>query len=98
VRRGLHELATQNTDLTEFEAQADCDEGPFGDHLRRILVLLAQDAVLCDAVRAVLSGTPCSDTKSFYRLRSAGVMAGETAQEMRPRCRLYAMYLMRHLL
>ena len=98
VRRGLHELATQQTDLTEFEALADRDEGPFGDHLRRILVLLAQDAALCNVVQTVLSGAATNDTKSFYRLRSAGVMAGETVEEMRPRCRLYAMYLGRHLL
>ncbi|MBI1760302.1 MAG: AAA-like domain-containing protein [Acidobacteria bacterium] len=98
VRRGLHELATQPTDLTEFEALADRDEGPFGDHLRRILVLLAQDEGLCNVVKAILSGLAVTDTRSFYRLRSAGVMTGETVQEMRPRCRLYAMYLMRHLL
>src|SRR5438132_3636856 len=39
VRRGLHELA-HGTRLSVFEAQADRDEGPLGDHLRRILVML----------------------------------------------------------
>src|SRR4030095_4922623 len=56
VRRGLHELAAHGAGLAAFEATADRDEGPFGDHLRRILVLLAQDAALCEIVRGVLQG------------------------------------------
>jgi tRNA A-37 threonylcarbamoyl transferase component Bud32 len=97
VRRGLHELTTHEQKLDAFEAHADRDEGPFGDHLRRILVLLAQDAVLAEVVRGVLQGGPCPSAESFYRLRSAGVMAGDAAQEARPRCQLYATYLERHL-
>ena len=98
VRRGLHEMATHGNDLATFEAQADRDEGPFGDHLRRILVLLAQDPALCDVVKGVLQGHPCPTPESFYRLRSAGGMAGDSAREVRPRCQLYATYLERHLL
>ena len=98
VRRGLHEIATRGIGLAAFEAQADRDEGPFGDHLRRILVLLAQDPVLSDIVRGVLQGRPCPNAESFYRLRSAGVMSGDSAQDARPRCQIYATYLERHLL
>lgn len=98
VRRGLHEMVTNNTALAMFEAVAESEEGPFGDHLRRILVLLARDPVLSDAVRDILRGQPCPDNESFYRLRSAGVMAGDSAQDVRPRCQLYETYLKRHLL
>ena len=63
-----------------------------------MLVLLVKDPGLCDAVRDVLRGGPCPTPESFYRLRSAGVMAGESAREARPRCRLYEAYLTRHLL
>lgn len=98
VRRGLQEMAAHGTTLLAFEAKADLDEGPYGDHLRRILILLAQDKELSDAVRGVLQGLPCPTTESFYRLRSAGVMSGESAREARPRCQLYANYLERHLL
>jgi hypothetical protein len=98
VRRGLHEMTTGGLGLDAFEAVADQDEGPFGDHLRRILVLLARDPALADVVRAVLRGGPCPAVEDFYRLRSAGVMAGESAQDVRPRCRLYETYLKRHLL
>src|SRR5205807_3161446 len=43
VRRGLEEMATHSVDMAAFEAQADRDEGIFGDHLRRILVSLLKD-------------------------------------------------------
>jgi hypothetical protein len=98
VQRGFHEITTNNIDLTTFEALADRDEGPFGDHLRRILVLLARDPALCEVVRGVLRGQLCPTVEAFYRLRSGGVMAGDSAQDMRTRCRLYATYLKRHLL
>jgi tRNA A-37 threonylcarbamoyl transferase component Bud32 len=98
VRRGLHEMVTCALALDAFEASAGRDEGPFGDHLRRILVLPARDSVLADITRAVLSGYPCPTSEAFYRLRSAGVMSGDTQAELRPRCQLYADYLKRHLL
>ena len=98
VRRGLHEMASYRLPLATFEAQADRDEGPFSDHLRRILVLLAQDTALCEVVRGVLQGRPCPTAESFYRLRAAGLMAGDSARSVRPRCQLYATYLERHLL
>lgn len=98
VRRGLHEMTTGEVGLDAFQAVAGQDEGPFGDHLRRILVLLARDPALADVVRGVLRGEPCPTMEDFYRLRSAGIMAGESAQDVRPRCRLYETYLKRHLL
>jgi hypothetical protein len=98
VRRAFHQMATQPLDLATLEAQAEGDEGIFGDHLRRMLVLLAKDPVLTDIVRGILRGQPCANSDSFYRLRSAGLIAGNTPSEVRPRCQLYASYLKRHLL
>jgi serine/threonine protein kinase len=98
ARRGLHEMAIHGLDLPALEAQADHDEGPFGDHLRRLLLSLRQDAALCEVVRGVLRGQPCPSPESFYRLRSAGLMSGESAQSVKPRCQLYPTYLEKHLL
>jgi DNA-binding SARP family transcriptional activator len=97
VRRGLHEMATRGLEIGALEAQADRDEGIFGDHLRRMLVLLAREPELCAAVREVLRGQPCPTAESFHRLRSAGVLTGESAQDVWPRCQLYRNYLERHL-
>ena len=97
VHRGLQEMVSHGIDIATFEAQADRDEGIFGDHLRRILVLLVQDPELMDVVRGVLRRRPCPTSHAFYRLRASGLMAGESAQDCRPRCQLYANYLERHL-
>jgi hypothetical protein len=97
VRRGLYELAANNSGLAALERQADQDEGVFGDHLRRMLAALSRDPELCEAVRAVLAGRPCPSAESFYRLRTAGVLAGDSAEDARPRCQLYAEYLKKRL-
>jgi DNA-binding winged helix-turn-helix (wHTH) protein len=97
TQRGLCELA-RGMELTEFETHADRDDGPLGDHLRRLLVMLSRDQALCDVVRAVLDDQPCPTLESFYRLRSAGVIIGDTARQAKPRCQLYATFLKRHLL
>jgi serine/threonine protein kinase len=97
VRRGLNEMASGNVGLDLLVAQADRDEGIFGDHLRRMLVLLARDPEMTEVVRGVLRGRPCPDAASFYRLRSAGLMRGESFQQVQPRCAIYAAYLRRHL-
>jgi serine/threonine protein kinase len=98
VRRGLHEMAAGGWTLPELETEADEDEGPFGDHLRRLLLSLAQDPELRAVVQNVLRGKVVANTDSFYRLRSAGLMAGNSVRDLRPRCQLYANYLEKHLL
>jgi hypothetical protein len=97
VRRALHEMIARPIGLPALEAQADQDRGLFGDHLRGILSLLVQDSELCEVMRGVLQGRPCPSDESFYRLRSAGLLVGDSAREVQPRCQLYARYLERHL-
>ncbi len=98
VRRGLHEMVAHGTPLAVLEGRAQSNQWIFGEHLRRIVVLLDRDAELREAARAVLQGRACPTDEAFYRLRSAGVFAGHAAGEARPRCRLYAAYLEQHLL
>jgi DNA-binding SARP family transcriptional activator len=98
VRRGLHEMAAHGITLPAIEAEVGHDEGIFGDHLRRTLALLARDAVLKEAARSVLQSRPSLTVESFHRLRSAGILIGDSVSEAQPRCPLYAAYLARHLL
>jgi len=98
VRCGLREMAVHKLGLGELESISAHDEGPFGDHLRRLLISMSQDAALCDVVRGVLQGKPTTDKDTFYRLRSAGLIEGDSVRDMRPRCQLYATYLEEHLL
>jgi class 3 adenylate cyclase len=96
--RGLDEMASQGMEIASFEVQAATEEGLFGDHLRRILFSLSQDHELTEAVRSVLRGGEVPTPESFYRLRGAGVITGDSAHSARLRCRLYGEYLSRHLL
>ncbi len=98
VRRGLDELARRRCDLFALETSCDREEGPFADHLRRLISLLIKDADLTEAVRAVLRGGPCPTREAFHRLRSAGVLTGDALRDARPRCNLYREFLAARLL
>lgn len=98
VRRSLHELASRKTSIASFIGEAGRDDGVFGDHLRRILVLLAKDPNLTEIMRGVLKGEDCPTSESFYRLRSSGLIVGSSQFDASPRCELYDSFLKRHLL
>jgi len=44
-----------------------------------------------------LQGEPCPNAASFYRLRSAGVMKGDSPAQIQLRCEIYGHYLKAHL-
>ncbi len=98
VRRGLLEMARQQTDIGHFESIVLLPDGPFHDHLRRMLALLCRDAALTETVRGILRGGPCDKPLAFFRLRAAGLMVGSHSSEPTLRCRLYRDYLRQHLL
>jgi DNA-binding SARP family transcriptional activator len=97
LRKGFQELVTGDRNLAELEASAPQDNGPFSDHLRRLLFSLRQDAALVHAVKNLLSNESPPSLEAFYRLQSAGVLRGNVPEEAGMRCDLYAHYLGRHL-
>jgi DNA-binding SARP family transcriptional activator len=92
VRRGLNELA-KGVDLATLESSADHEESPFSDHLRRLQFLLNREKDLELAVRDLLRNRSCPVGAPFYRLRSAGVILGDTPESAHLRCGLYFRYL-----
>jgi len=98
VRAGLNDLVSHSLSVEQFSQQATQDEGVYGDHLRRIVMLLHRDPQLSEIVRNILRGKPCPDYDSFYRLRSAGILRGESKDQPQFRCQVYADYLKQHLL
>ncbi len=97
TQRGLYEMAQRRLALNELEARAASDDGPFGDHLRRMAAAIAQDQTMRQAMIVVIGGGACPTVESFYRLRSAGLITGDSANDARPRCQLYAAYLKERL-
>jgi DNA-binding winged helix-turn-helix (wHTH) protein len=93
---GLHALAG-GVELDDFLTLAPSPEGPFAEHLQRMYLLLSRDERLRDAVLDVIGGKAQPSEESFQRLRSAGILLGDTAYDARPRCLLYSIYFERTL-
>jgi hypothetical protein len=84
--------------LERLEQVAPLESGPLGDHLRRMFVVLERSPALISIVRDLLDGVPCQDRDAFFRLRSAGILKGDTTDTAMPRCAVYATYLRTQLL
>jgi hypothetical protein len=97
TQRGLYEMVRSKTGLEAIEEQADRDEGIFGDHLKRMLVSLEQDKVLLKELHGFLQSGSKISSHVLSRLRSAGIVSGNTSQEPKMRCELYERYLKTHL-
>jgi hypothetical protein len=98
VRCGLNEIVSHQLRLDEFIRKAAHDDGTYGEHLRRIVRLIHDDEQLHQVMRRVLRAQPCPDYDSFYRLRSAGILRGDSKDNVSLRCKIYEHYLKKHLL
>lgn len=96
TRRALDELARGAITLDELVARSGLDEGIFGDHLRRLVVVLTQDPQMHRAVRSLLAGERLAPD-AFFRLRAGGLITGDTNADARFRCAMYEGYMRRHL-
>ncbi|MDW8217955.1 MAG: AAA-like domain-containing protein [Acidobacteriota bacterium] len=98
AQRGLYEVAKGRYTPEGLLARADAEEGPYGEHLRRVWLSVRQDGELVEGVRRVLEGRGAGlRAEVFYRLRSGGVVVGETPERAQVRCRVYERYLGRQL-
>lgn len=94
IRMGLVEL--RKTSLDDLLAIAPEDNGPFGDHLRGMLmIVINSDRV--SVVRSVLEGKVSISPRDFVLLRRSGILAGDSNTNVRFRCHLYREYFSRHL-
>jgi hypothetical protein len=98
VHYGLYKMTHDKLALTSLLAQADHPDGPFADHLHRVLSPVIHQEGLSQAVRTILRGEPGLSSSDFYRLHSAGILTGDSPQDAVPRCELYSIYLRKHLL
>jgi hypothetical protein len=97
TRCALDALATRRESLTSLLTNATSDEGPFNDHLKRILVSVSRLPAVTEYVRSVLAGTAAPQQDSYYRLLSAGIVRQNEFGKVVFRCDLYQKYLARLL-
>jgi hypothetical protein len=97
TRAAFDHFAKGGGNLRTLLASADQDDGPFGDHLRRLLVAVTQLSNVRETIKKVLANSfvPASDEVS--RLVSAGIVVPNSSGNHVFRCKLYRRYLESHL-
>ena len=60
--------------IGELTAKASQIDGPFGNHLQRVLVSISQDAEMLAEVRRMMRGEPFDGPTTRFRLQSAGLI------------------------
>jgi hypothetical protein len=97
TRRALEQIASGAMDFGTLIETADRDDGPFGDHLKRILIAVSQDPRVLAALNSSLNSMPLSDSDNMHRLVAAGILKELPDDRATIACDLYAQYLSRHL-
>ena len=96
IQRAFQEMVGKDLGLNDLIKNADRDDGIFGDHLRRLLVLLSANESAKSSVIKLIRGEGGLEAEAFFKLRAAGILSGESADESRLRCKIYESYLKRH--
>jgi hypothetical protein len=95
TRRALYLVASQRISAGDLFSQATDDRGPFGDHLRSLVIRLHSKEDLIQGLRQVIYHNTCQDEQIFFRLRGAGLVRREKGRVL-PRCQLYADFFREH--
>jgi hypothetical protein len=96
IRRALYLVASRRLSFADLLLRAPDDDGPFGDHLRALLLRVASDETLKQGLQQVLRDQTLKDELLFFRLRGAGLVRRE-GKVVVFSCQLYADFFSRHL-
>jgi hypothetical protein len=92
TRLAFYRVATgQSSSFGDLSETAAEPEGPFGDHLRALLVLLQQQDGLLSAMRQVVVHGSLAKEEIYYRLHGAGLVERQ-GRRVRPSNLLYARF------
>ncbi|MBD2429829.1 MULTISPECIES: AAA-like domain-containing protein [Fischerella] len=93
VRVALYQIARRRMTLEKLQQIAPTEEGPYGDHLRRHLLNIENDAKLLAAIRQVITANSPVDvgTTEAFQLRSMGLVKLQ-GNDVMPLCDLYRKY------
>ena len=98
TRTAFDSLVKSHGHLRGLIVSADQEDGPFGDHLRRILVSVSQLSTVRNAVKKVLDNQFVESSPDVDRLVAAGILTKNSVGNHLIRCKLYRRYLERHLI
>lgn len=93
LTRRAFSLLQKGGAVAELRETASQPDGPFGEHLRRLVQTISMDPEITEAVKGLLAGTPIDSNTIRFRLWAAGVLAGSTLDECAFRVPAYESYL-----
>jgi hypothetical protein len=96
TRTAYDSLLRSSGNLRALLASADREDGPFGDHLRRVLVSVTQLSTVRDVIDRVLANSFIESSPDVDRLVAAGILVKNSEGNHLIRCKLYRHYLDRH--
>ncbi len=96
TRKLFYALVKDKMTWTEMKVLAVQDEGPFGDHLKRLLWTLQGQPELKETMAQIIKRGRGEDDKAVFRLLRAGLIIG-SGNAYRCRCDLYHQYFEVHL-
>lgn len=97
TQKGLYEVARQRFTPEMLFERADLEEGPFGEHLRRLALSVRQEPSFVEGIRRVIQRDDILPQNVFYLLRSSGVLVGNSPAQAELRCELYHRYFQKVL-
>ncbi len=97
MRRGLHTIATEGHSVASLHALAADEDGPFGDHLRRLNWALHRSELLQRSLKQIITRKRCDNESHFQILRATGIISGSVRTQATVRCKLYGLYFGRQL-
>jgi len=95
THRALDIIASGQMTIETLLAKAADDEGPFEDHLKRILVSVTQMRAVWEALVSSLSTPDLTDSEGLQRLVAAGILVRK-GRNFELVCELYKRYLGRY--
>jgi hypothetical protein len=97
TRVAMHSVVAEGRSMEAIISSATDDESIFSDHLRRLVLLLAEDESLVKGVKEILSEERCSCGATYQRLRASGMVRSTDPDRVSLRCDLYSRCLRREL-
>jgi hypothetical protein len=92
ARLAFYRIATgQSASFDELYDKAPTHEGPFGDHLRSMLMLLGEQNGLLAAMKQAIANGSVRDEETYYELHGAG-LAKRDGRRVVPANTLYARF------
>lgn len=98
ARKALDWLIATGYPIDDLLVSAYSEEGPFADHLKRLLLVLTRDTEVLQAVRKILAGESEIDLQVRMRMQSAGILARSQSGPVRFRTAAYRSFLSERLL